>query len=204
MLSQQFQQPVPPNKVSTFMDKAVWPTIAIIVGTPIAAFIGAIWLGSIHILDFNWLMLGLGLIMILLTSCFAWYSHRTRVVLQNKYDNDVTALKREYYAFRQNFTDMVNHEFNRLNIMFTGYTQANATEQNERLEEMKKQLIEKIKDAETGMDSDIKNAQTIFSGAVQSYGIAVDQYSQQLIQAVKRIDALEEQLRKIPSPESQE
>ncbi len=205
MLPQQlFQQPESPNKVSTFMDKAVWPTVVIIVGTPIAAVIGAIWLGSIHILNFNWLMLGLGFIMVFVAIFFAWYSHRTRVLLQNKYNNDIAALRKEFYALQRNFIDAANNEFNRLNSWSVDYTLANAKEQNERLEEMKKQLVEKIKDAENGMDSGIKNAQSIFSGSVKSYEVAVGLYKQQLIQTVKRMDALEEQLRKNSSPESQE
>jgi hypothetical protein len=72
------------------------------------------------------------------------------------------------------------------------------------MEVIKKQLMEKIMDAENGMDSGIKNAQTIFSGSVKSYEVSVEQYAQQLIQTWKRIDALEEQLRKNSSPESQE
>ena len=201
-LPQQFQQPEPPSKISTFMDKAVWPIVVTVVGSSVAAVIGAVWLGSIHILNFNWLMLVLGVIMVFLTFFFAWYSHRTRVLLQSKYNNDIAALRKEFYALQQNFIDMANNEFNRLNSWSTDYTLKNAEAQNERFEEMKKQLTEKIMDAKSEMDISIKNAQNIFSGSVKSYETAVDLYKKQVIQTVKRMDVLEEQLRKNSSPES--
>ena len=203
MLPQQFQQPEMTNKFNAFMEKAGWPIVTIVC-TMIATLAGLVWVGSIHILNFNWLMLVLGIIIVLVAIFSVYSSHRTKRLQQSKYEKDLAALRKEFHALQRNFTDMAEHEFNRLNSMFVGYTVKNAEEQNERLEEMRKQLIEKIVDAENGMDSSIKNAQTIFSSSVKSYEIAVNLYSQQLVQTVKRVDGLEEQLRKISLLESEE
>lgn len=204
MLSQQlFQQPEPPTKVSKFMDKAGWPIVVGIASTTISAVIIAIWLGGIHILSFTWLMLVLGLIMVFVACFIVWYSYKTRVSLQNQHDKDINALTKEFYALQRNFIDAINNELNRSNEWRISYSQANAKEQNERIEEIKKQLNEKIADAENRMDGRITNVLNTFSGAVQSYEVAVDSCKQHLFQTEKRMDALEEQLRKNSSAESQ-
>src|SRR5216684_8791619 len=56
-------------------------------------------------------------------------------------------------------------------------------EHRERTEELKRQCMEAIHDAEQRLDGSVKNAQSIFSGSVQSFTIAVDLYGQQLILA---------------------
>jgi hypothetical protein len=74
------------------------------------------------------------------------------------------------------------------------FSQAINKEQKERAEELKGQCMEAISDAELRLDVGVKNAQSIFSGAVESQRITVDLYGQQLIRALKRMEALEERL----------
>ena len=52
--------------------------------------------------------------------------------------------------------------------------------------------MEAIHDAELRLDVSVKNAQAMFSGAVESNRIAVDLYEQQLIHAQNQMEALEE------------
>ncbi len=52
--------------------------------------------------------------------------------------------------------------------------------------------MEAIHDAELRLDVSVKNAQSMFSGAVESNRIAVDLYEQQLIHAQNQMEALEE------------
>ncbi len=54
------------------------------------------------------------------------------------------------------------------------------------------QCMEAIHDAELRLDVSVKNAQSMFSGAVESNRIAVDLYEQQLIHAQNQMEALEE------------
>ena len=69
-------------------------------------------------------------------------------------------------------------------------------EQNKRHEDLKRQCMDAISDAENRMDSSIKNAQTIFTGAVESQRRAVDTYGEQLIHAQKQMNELEQRFRK--------
>jgi hypothetical protein len=82
------------------------------------------------------------------------------------------------------------------------FSQAINKDQKERAEELKRQCMEAISDAELRLDVSVKNAQAIFSGAVESQRITVDLYGQQLIHALKRMEALEERLRKELTPET--
>ncbi len=158
MMSQQFQQPEPPNNFKTLMKDVGWPTIVGII-----VFVATIWIGKIQIINFNWLMLILGIIMFVITIFFVWYSRRTREKLQSKHHDDLAALKKEFRAFQDNYRDMVNQEFNRLNEWAINYSQANAKEQKERLEELKKQLTEQIGDVNTSLTTSIKNNYTHFA-----------------------------------------
>jgi len=203
MLPQQLQQPEPQNKVNTFMEKAGWSVLSTVLGG-IIVFVITVWLGKIQVVNFTWLMLVLGILMVIITIFSVWYSQRTRLLLQKKYHNDLVALRREFRGLQTNFTDMTRDEFNRLNEAFTAYTRKNAEEQTERLEDMRKQLFEKISDAKIGMEGSISNATTMFSSAVKSYERAVELYKEQYLQIARRMDALEEQLRKESVPESKE
>lgn len=191
MMLQQFQQPEPPNKVNKFMEKAGWPIITIAIGTALATIIGAVLLGKIQVLDFNWLMLLLVLVLVVITIFFMMYNLRTRSKLQRQYQADVAALRKEFRAFQDNFRDMINQEFNRLNEWAASYSQANAKEQAERLEEAKKEYLEAINDAKTSLTSGMANNQTLWQQWITSHANAhrweQERYKQQL-------EALEEKL----------
>lgn len=194
MISQQFQQPEPPNKVKTFMKDVgrpiLTPTIAGII-----VFVATVWIGKIQIINFNWLMLLLALIQVIITVFLVWYCLRAIGKLQEKYQADVAGLRKEYKDYMAAYREYVDQEI----IRWNEREQVNAKGQKERLEEVKKQLAENIGDAENRMDSKITSAQSIFSSSVQSYKVAVDSYKDYLFQTMKRMDTLEERL-----PESKE
>lgn len=184
MMSQQFQQPEPPNKFKTFMKDIGWPIlIPTIAG--IFVFVATIWIGKIRIINFNWLMLILGLVMLAITMSFVWYSVRTRVILQSKYHDDIVTLKKEQHAFQYNSRDMINYEFNRLNEWAISYSQENAKEQKERFEELKTQCMEAISDAKNASDGRIQNTEFNFVGAIQSYERALDSQKQYLLAVIQ-------------------
>ncbi len=194
MMSQQFQQPEPPNKVKTFMKDVgrpiLTPTIAGII-----VFVATVWIGKIQIINFNWLMLLLALIQVIITVFLVWYCLSAIGKLQEKYQADVAGLRKEYKDYMAAYREYVDQEI----IRWNEREQVNAKEQKERLEEVKKQLAENIRDAENRMDSKITSAQSIFSSSVQSYKVAVDSCKDYLFQTMKRMDTLEERL-----PESKE
>ena len=83
------------------------------------------------------------------------------------------------------------------------FTRKNMEEQNARHEELKRQCMEAILDANR-MDSNIKTAQSLFSGAVKSQRFAVELYAEQLIHAQRQMQALEERLRRELTPDTTE
>jgi len=181
------------------MEKFAWPTVTLTIGTVLAAVMIAIWLGKIQVINFDWLVLVLVGIMLGITVFFVWYSIRTKQKLQEQYKKDIADIKRNVQTFKNDYRRIREEETHHWNEWAVSFSQASAKEQTERLEEVKKQLAENIRDAENRMDSKITSAQSIFSSSVQSYKVAVDSYKDYLFQTMKRMDTLEERL-----PESKE
>lgn len=193
------QLPTSPSKFNVFMEKFAWPTVTLTIGTVLAAVMIAIWLGKIQVINFDWLVLVLVGIMLGITVFFVWYSIRTKQKLQEQYKKDIADIKRNVQTFKNDYRRIREEETHHWNEWAVSFSQASAKEQTERLEEVKKQLAENIRDAENRMDSKITSAQSIFSSSVQSYKVAVDSYKDYLFQTMKRMDTLEERL-----PESKE
>src|SRR5437868_13498696 len=126
MMPQQFQQPEPSSRFHFMKDIGI-PLIAAILSS-IVTLISTIIIGTTHVIEFSWLLLILVSIMLGITVFCIWYTVRAGRRLQEKYQEDVTTLKREYRAFQDNYRDMVNQEFNRLNEWANSYAQANAKE----------------------------------------------------------------------------
>jgi hypothetical protein len=100
---------------------------------------------------------------------------------------------------------MREEETRQWNDWAVSFSLASDKEHKDRSEELKRQCMQAIHDAENRMDGNITNALTIFKGTVESYQIAVDRYGQQLIHAWKQMEALEERLKKeLTPPESTE
>lgn len=193
------QLPTPPSKYNVFMEKFAWPTVTLTAGTVLAAVIIAIWLGKIQVINFDWLVLVLVGIMLGITVFFVWYCIRTKQKLQEQYKKDIADIKRNVQTFKNDYRRIREEETHHWNEWAVSFSQERAKEQTERLEEVKKQLAENIRDAENRMDSKITSTQSIFSSSVQSYKVAVDSYKDYLFQTMKRMDTLEERL-----PESKE
>ena len=196
-MRQLYQQPEPPRK--SFMEQYGWQLI-IVLATVLATLIAAIILGTAHVIGFNLVVFILVGIMFAIMLFCIWYTFRTRQRLQEQYQEDLATLKREYRDAQNNFRDMTTQEFNRLNEGFINYSQENAKQQNERSEELKRQCMEAIADARRDLDGSIKNAQSIFSGAVDSNNRAVTLYGEQLIHSQRQMLSLEERLRQELKP----
>ncbi len=195
--------PTPPSKFDIFMEKFAWPTITLFVGTVLAAVIIAIWLGKIQVVDFSWIMLILGCLMVGTTIFCIWYSITTRHKLQEQYNKNIADIKKNNLTFKTDIRRMREEETHDWHEWAISFSKQADKEHRERTEELKKQCMEAISDAKRDLDVSVKNAQTLFKGSVESYQIAVDLYREQLIHAQKQMQALEERLRKeLTPPES--
>ena len=188
MMSQQFHQPEPPNKVKTFMKDIGWPFIILTVGTALATVIATVivtvWIGKTQILNFNWLILVLALALIVITASFAWYNVRTRRILQKKYQEDIDTMKKDLVAFKDEYRQLVQQEIGRSNGWKISYSLKNAQEQTERLEEVRKEYLEAINDVKTSLTSGMANNQTLWQQWITSHANAhrweQESYKQQL------------------------
>jgi hypothetical protein len=183
MISQQFQQREPPNKVNTFMEKAGWQIITIVC-TMIATIAGLVWIGNIHILDFTWLLLILSLIMVGITISSVWYTRKTRKILQNKYQEDIAALRNDNRAFKDEFRQLVEQEIRRSHEFEINFSQAITKEQQERLEKVKCECLEVSGEVKTELTSWIQNNQTLLTQWTNSHANAhkweLQSYQEQL------------------------
>ena len=202
-MQQMFPQLEPPKPDKPFMDKAGWQLVIIAVSF-FAGILGTImvsvWQGTTHLIDVNWFVVIVGVILVIImigTIVFCvWYAFITRKKLYEQYNKDRAAYKEEWQRFQGTWHTYFEKERFRWDDFAVDFTRKNMEEQNKRHEELKKQYMDAIADAETRMDSSIKNAQTIFTGAVESQRRAVDTYGEQLIHAQKQMEKLEQRLRK--------
>src|SRR5713101_8568057 len=202
-MQQMFPQLEPPNNDKAFMDKVGWQLI-LLFATFVAALIAAIILGTTHVIGFDWIVTILVGIMLGIMVFCVWYTFRTREKLQEQCNKDIAAIKNDVLTFKNAIRHMredETHQWNEWAISFSAQTDK---EHRERTEELKRQCMEAIHDAELRLDVSVKNAQSVFSGAVESNRVAVDLYGQQLIHAQNQMAALEERLRKEHPPENEE
>lgn len=190
-MPQMFPQLEPPSKSNT-TKKVDWSGIIGLLGA-IIGFVSII-LGTIHIIDFNWLMTILGCVMLVITIFIVIDNRRTKRRFQEQYNKDLASSQAEYQKFRQHWESYFDNERFRWDDWAVDFSRQSGKEHRERTEELKLQCMEAISDAEQRIDSNIKNAQSIFTSSVKSYELVVDQYRQQLINAMRRIDALEKRL----------
>lgn len=204
-MRQFYQQPEPPRK--SFMEQSGWQLI-IIGASLLAGIIGTvivgIWQGTTHVIDFNWIVLGLMLITFVIVAFFVWYIFRTRQRLQEQYQEDLATLKREYQNAQNNFRDMTMQEFNRLNEGFINYSQENAKQQKEHSEKLESKCLEAIRDAEQRLDVTVKYAQSMFNDSIKTNGFIINHYNEQLIHEMRRMDAIEEHFKNKILPDDQE
>jgi len=197
MLPQQFQRPEPPNKVNIFMEKFGLPAL-LVVFTIIATIVGTVLLGKIQVLDFNWLMLILVLIIVAITIFLVWYYLRTIRNLQEKYQADLATLRRENADFKAEYRDLFHQEIARWHEWSIGYTQANAKEQTERLEELKHDYKEAIGDVKTELTTQIKYEHTHWTDWTNSHANAHKGEQQSY---KRQLEALKETLTEKPLSE---
>ena len=104
-------------------------------------------------------MFVLALLSVIIAVFLVWYYRRTRRQLQIKYQEDITALRKENTESKAEYRELVSQEIKRWNEWAVAFTQANAKEQTERLEEVKRAYMEAIDDLKTSLTSQIKNSE---------------------------------------------
>ncbi len=185
------EQKEPTSKFNAFMKNAGWQIVSNIV-----VFVLTVWLLKIHILDFNWLMVILALIMVAITIFVLWYSLRTRSILQTQYQVNVATMKQQYEEniatmkqqvsqFKDEYWQLINQEIKRSEEWKVTFVTVNTKEQNERLEEIRHECLEAIRDAKNAFDSRIINTETNFIGAVNSRDRALDSQTQCLLDILR-------------------
>src|SRR2546421_12225284 len=83
----------PPSKFDKLLDKIAVPILSVVIGSVLGA-----WLfGKILIVDFNWVMLGLGMVTTSIVAYYVIYSIRTKknfekyiVSLKDEHDKQIT------------------------------------------------------------------------------------------------------------------
>ncbi len=201
-MQQMFPQLEPPSRSNTM--KEIGLPIILVIVTLLGSVIASIILGTTHVIDFNWLMIILGCVMLAITVFFAWSSIRTRQKLQEQYNTDRASSQVKYQKFIQHWESYFNNERPRWDDWAVNFSKQSDIEHRERTEELKRQCMEAISDAEQRLDVSVKNAQSIFAGSVETYKFAVDQYQEQLINAMRRMDALEKRLEEKVTPDKEE
>ncbi|GER87892.1 hypothetical protein KDW_20540 [Dictyobacter vulcani] len=205
-MQQMLPQLEPPSKPDK-MKELGWPIIIVIatlLGTILGSIIAAIILGTTHIIDFSWLMIILGCGMFAITVFFVLYSIKTRQRFQEQYNKERASTQVEYQKFIQRWESYFNNERFRWDDWAVDFSRQSDKEHRESTEELKRQCMEAISDAEQRLDGSVKNTQSIFTSSVESYKIAVDHYQKQLINVMRQIDALEKRLEEKATSDKEE
>ncbi len=113
-------------------------------------------LANIHFLNFNWLILMI-LFQNIVIALFVGYCFRTRRKLLAKQQIDATAVREDFFAFQDATNKRVNQEIKRWNESATTYSQANAKEQAERLQDAKNEVKKVIAEAKAELTEAIHN-----------------------------------------------
>jgi hypothetical protein len=189
----------PPKK--SFMEQAGWPIITG-VATSIIVFALTAWIIKVQVIDFTWAMLVFGCITLGTTVYIAVDNMRTKQKLQEQYQKERAAMNADSFAFKNEMRQIVTDGIARLEDWKINFANANAKEQKKHFEQLEYTCMEAIHDAEQRLDITIKNAQSLFKGAVESQQRAVELYAEQLIYAQKQMTVLEERLRKDLQPDT--
>jgi hypothetical protein len=203
---QQFsQQPEPPKK--SFMEQVGWQLILIVVAF-ITGILGTvivgIWQGTTHIIDFSWVVLFLVLIISGIVAYFVWYSIKTRKQILEQYIKDTAEVKRDNQTFKNDIRQMREDETRGWHEWAIPFSAQVDKEHRERTEVLKRQCMEAIHDAGLRLDVNMKNSMSLYKTAQETAGIIIDQYREQLIHEMRRMDAIEEHFRSEHLPRNEE
>ncbi len=100
----------PPSKFDKLLDKIAVPILSVVIGSVLGA-----WLfGKILIVDFNWVMLGLGMVTTSIVAYYVIYSIRTKknfekyiVSLKDEHDKQITSMRQEVQASKGEYQKLV-------------------------------------------------------------------------------------------------
>lgn len=146
-MQQTFPQVEPQKTDKAFMDKVGWQLI-IVLATMVAALIAAIILGTTHVIGFNWIVAILvGIMFVIMLYC-VFFTFRTREKLREQYNKDIAAIKNDELTFKNDIRHMREDETHQWNEWAISFSAQADKEHRERTEELKRQCMEAIHDAE--------------------------------------------------------
>src|ERR1700680_2281117 len=107
-MQQLYPQIEPPKNSNNMRD------IILVLTTLVGTIIGAIILGTTHVIGFDWIVTMLVVIMFGIMVFCILYTLKTRQRLQEQYDRDHAALKDEWQTFKQVWQSYFDNEQDRL------------------------------------------------------------------------------------------
>lgn len=171
--------------------------IILIIASLLGSLIAALILGTTHIIDFNWFVVIVVVIMLAIMGFCVWYIFRTKQKFQEQYDRDRADLLAEYQQFKQNWQAYFANERDRWDKWAIAYSQDREKEYKEQSEELKRQCMEAIDGVKNGFAGQLDNTKIIFTNAVRSYDGALDSQKQYLMDVLHtEMKELEQRLRK--------
>jgi len=192
----------PPSKFDKLMDKYALPILLVVVGTILAA-----WLfGKILIVDFNWLMFGLGIIMAFIVGYYIRYSIKTRkefekyiVSLKDEHDQQITAMRQEvkaakdeYWKLVQDNTQLSEDWRENFRQYYQKDKELSAREQKERLEAVRNEFQQAIANAKEELTRIIDSQGTNFSKWADEHANRHGEVKRELIELEQKMNAKKE------------
>ena len=191
----------PSSKFDKLMEKYALPIFIVAIGS----ILSAVLLGKILIVEFNWLMLGLGIALACIVGYYVRYAIRTKkdfetyiVSLRDEHDKQIAAMRQEvkaskdeYWKLVQDNTQIAEEWRENFRQSYQKEKELSAREQKERLEEVEKQFSAHIENANTGLSTWIKNNYSLFGDWTQAHAVSHREEQKLYKQQLK---ALEEKL----------
>ncbi len=157
------------SSLYTFL-KSAWPVLSLIL-VGIIVYFFTDWIGKIHIVNFDWLVLGLVIVMGCIVAFFIGYSFKTRDMFQDQYEKDITALRQETENMKAEHLKIIQSERNLFDQWQQRVNEANEQKAKhyEKLIGEQQQAIENIKQELTVLQSRSSNLETGFTNHVQDH-----------------------------------
>ena len=118
----------PPSKPNIMKDASL--PLILIIASLLGSLIAALILGTTHVIDFNWFVVIIVVIMLAIMGFCIWYTFRTRQKLYEQYNHDRAAYREEWQRFKESWHTYFENERFRWDdfaVNFSNYSGAQAT-----------------------------------------------------------------------------
>ena len=184
----------PPSKFDKLMEKYALPILIVVIGT----ILSSVFLGKILIVDFNWLMLGLSIIIAFIVGYYVRYSIRTKkdfekyiVSLKDEHDKQIAAMRQEVQTSKSDYWKLVQDNTQLSEEWRENFRRAYAQEQQERLETVRKEFQQAIADAKEELRTPIQNRLSNLDNWITEHA---DAHKWEQKSYKRQLEALEEKL----------